>query len=193
MSSRSRKKAERPPSIFLSEEPPARPSRRKGRGDPSRMTGETSPSSIAGSSGSSTSEGSSSPSGRTSREYSQLAITPSAASSLPWSVLTAPSCQSEDGLAVAWLLDHYEAPPGEFWTPNTSDCPRDAKDSSLSRVLEEDPIPQKYYLSPRAAAGILRRSDKRKREIPSVLRNALVKVAARSPSLRKTMGQTRGS
>jgi hypothetical protein len=44
----------------------------------------------------------------------------------------------------------------------------------LSDVLEATgTVPQKFYLSPRACAGILRRADKRGKELPAALREAL--------------------
>lgn len=58
------------------------------------------------------------------------------------------------------------------WTPNFSECPKDAAVCSLSRILEASP-PQKYYLSPKACMGILRRADKRGKELPPQLREAL--------------------
>ena len=42
-------------------------------------------------------------------------------------------------------------------TLNTGVSPRDAKESSLSQILQADP-PLKYYLSPKACLGILRRA-----------------------------------
>jgi DNA (cytosine-5)-methyltransferase 1 len=44
------------------------------------------------------------------------------------------------------------------------------------RVLQDD-VPSKYFLSPRAAAGILRRAEKRGRALPSHLLAALEAVA----------------
>ena len=61
---------------------------------------------------------------------------------------------------------------GESWTLNISEFPKDAAVCSLSEVLETQVAP-KYYLSPRAAAGILRRAEKRGKELPPQLANAL--------------------
>jgi len=49
---------------------------------------------------------------------------------------------------------------------------------SLSDVLETRDVPQKYYLSARACAGILRRAEKRGKALPEMLRVALGAVAA---------------
>ena len=67
---------------------------------------------------------------------------------------------------------------GECWTLNTTEWPKDAAVCSLSEVLETD-VPQKYYLSPKACRGILRRADKRGRELPPQLRQALQAVAVK--------------
>ena len=50
--------------------------------------------------------------------------------------------------------------------------PRDAKESSLSQILQADP-PLKYYLSPKACLGILRRAVERGKELPKKLERAL--------------------
>ena len=69
---------------------------------------------------------------------------------------------------------------GECWTLNTSEWnhtlvpfPNDDVVCSLSDVLETGDVPRRYYLSPKACAGILRRAEKRERELPEALRLAL--------------------
>ena len=57
-------------------------------------------------------------------------------------------------------------------TLNTGVSPRDAKGSSLSQILQADP-PLKYYLSPKACLGILRRAFERGKELPKKLERAL--------------------
>lgn len=64
----------------------------------------------------------------------------------------------------AWL-----GPPGRL---NTSECPRDAEDVSLSSILL-DTVPSKYYLSRKACLGILRRSGERGKPLPLLLELAL--------------------
>lgn len=46
----------------------------------------------------------------------------------------------------------------------------------LSDILEKNPDP-KYNLSPKACMGILRRAEKRGKELPEILREALEKQA----------------
>jgi len=69
--------------------------------------------------------------------------------------------------------------PGECWTLSTSDWPNDASVSSLLDALETGDVPPRYFLSPKACAGILRRATKRERALPPVLDEALREVASR--------------
>ena len=63
---------------------------------------------------------------------------------------------------------------GECWTLKTSESHKDAEECFLSDVLQETgEILPKYYLSPVAAAGILKRAERRKKHIPEPLRKAL--------------------
>jgi hypothetical protein len=61
--------------------------------------------------------------------------------------------------------------------PNISAWPNDARVSSLSDVLVKGPIPEKYFLSAAACAGILRRAAKRRRILPALLEAVLTAVA----------------
>ena len=47
---------------------------------------------------------------------------------------------------------------------------------SLSDILETGDLPQRYYLTAKACAGILRRAEKRGKELPEALHQALVAV-----------------
>lgn len=49
--------------------------------------------------------------------------------------------------------------------------------TTLSDVLESSQVPEKYYLSPKACRGILRRAEKRGRALPPSLQTALERVA----------------
>lgn len=55
---------------------------------------------------------------------------------------------------------------------------------SLSEVLELN-VSEKYYLSPRACAGILRRAEKRGKELPDILKTALEKQIELSQEVNK--------
>ena len=63
--------------------------------------------------------------------------------------------------------------PGECWTLNTSEFHSGASASFLSDVLETQPVPERYFLSPKACAGILRRAEKRGKKLPESLESAL--------------------
>ncbi len=52
-------------------------------------------------------------------------------------------------------------------------CLNVAGGSSLSDILEKGPIPPRFFLSAKAAAGILRRAEKRGKKLPEALEQAL--------------------
>lgn len=62
---------------------------------------------------------------------------------------------------------------GELSTLNTGECPSVAVESRLSWILEVN-APEKYYLSERACQGILNRASRRGKELPEILRTALL-------------------
>lgn len=126
--------------------------------------------------------------GKTSQEFSQRATTPLAASWRALSAVMSPSWQSKDGQTQVWFMDHRDGLVGASLMPNTSDWPNDASVCSLSQVLETEPIPQKYFLSGKACAGILRRAEKRGKTLPDALRLALQAVANQTYAARLTDG-----
>lgn len=65
----------------------------------------------------------------------------------------------------------------QCWTANISESRNAAAACSLSAVLQND-VSSKYFLSARAAAGILRRAVKRGRTLPPALEVALVGLAS---------------
>ena len=72
----------------------------------------------------------------------------------------------------AGILEH-----GQALTHNSSGFRSGASACSLSDILETGDIPRRYFLSSRACAGILRRAEKRGKELPPTLRRALEQVA----------------
>lgn len=75
-------------------------------------------------------------------------------------------CIMGDHFSIAWrVLD------AQYW-----ECPKEESVSTLSQILEETPH-QKYYLSEKACLGILRRAEKRGKELPEILRLALIRQA----------------
>ena len=72
-----------------------------------------------------------------------------------------------------------DAPRGGHVTPSTSAWPSDGSGSScsLAAVLEDGPLPTRYFLSSKAASGILRRAEARGKDLPERLREALELVS----------------
>lgn len=52
------------------------------------------------------------------------------------------------------------------------ESPSVVEESGLWQILEES-VPQKYYLSAKACAGVLRRAERRGKELPTILKTAL--------------------
>lgn len=78
----------------------------------------------------------------------------------------------EDGHQAEWLeLSKLES-LGELSTPSIGEFPSNGNESTLSAILEID-VPKKYYLTPKACQGILRRAQKRGKILPTLLKAAL--------------------
>jgi hypothetical protein len=69
----------------------------------------------------------------------------------------------------------------EFSTLSTSEYPSDVEESSLLDILETGDVPQKFFLSPVACQGILRRAEKRGKTLPEALQVALQQVVDSGP------------
>lgn len=104
-----------------------------------------------------------------------------------WFGRTSPAfCQStEAGLlqpsSGGWRNSGMGSPTG-FLTLNSSEFHSAAVACSLSDILETGDVPQRYYLSAKACRGILRRAEKRGKELPAQLHTALASVAQTIPS-----------
>jgi len=79
--------------------------------------------------------------------------------------------------------------PTECWTHSMSEwnhtlvpCRSGDAVCSLSDILETSDMPQRYYLSAKACAGILRRAASRGKMLPPLLQHALQAVATRGPT-----------
>lgn len=72
--------------------------------------------------------------------------------------------------------------PGKSMTLSIGAFPSDARESTLSQILDLN-APEKYCLSPTACAGILRRAERRGKELPDMLREALMEVIGRAGGL----------
>ena len=80
--------------------------------------------------------------------------------------------------SVRWATSGFTTSPGECWTADTSECPSDGDGSSSLADVLLDEVPKRFFLSPRAAAGIIRRAEKRGRELPPALAAALADLAS---------------
>jgi len=60
---------------------------------------------------------------------------------------------------------------------NTTECPNAVVASYLSQILQET-VPERFYLSAKACRGILRRAEKRGKELPPMLKAALERQSA---------------
>lgn len=106
-----------------------------------------------------------------------------------WSGKTSPAfCRrGEDGILAPssgrWRNSGMGGPT-ESLTLNTSEFPSGAGACSLSDVLETGEVPQRFFLSPKACAGILRRAAKRGKTLPPMLHRALERVAGGFPEQR---------
>src|SRR3990167_7228739 len=61
---------------------------------------------------------------------------------------------------------------------------------SLSDILETGDVPRRFFLSARACQGILRRAERRGKELPTMLRRALSQVAGEPSGSEKPEGRT---
>ena len=60
---------------------------------------------------------------------------------------------------------------------NTGESPSAENVSTLSQILQAG-VPEKYYLSQKACLGILRRASARGKELPELLKKALMRQAS---------------
>ena len=85
-------------------------------------------------------------------------------------------CLRRNGQQPEKLWEMIIPLPIEYSMRNTSESLKDAEESFLSQILQEN-VPEKYYLSQRACSGILRRASARGKELPELLKRALEKQA----------------
>ena len=79
--------------------------------------------------------------------------------------------KDENGLL--WLPISTDSQPVTLYlTLNTGEQPREANPTKLSDILEPG-ADKRYYLSSKACQGILNRAEKRGKELPEVLKQAL--------------------
>lgn len=117
--------------------------------------------------------------GRTSQEHSaqttEQTSKPSSRKSSESSTPTLPTClclksgQNQDVYTTSWEDGQLL---GVYTTHSFGESPNEESVSLLSQILEVSPDP-KYSLSAKACDGILRRADRRGKELPPMLRGAL--------------------
>ncbi len=101
-----------------------------------------------------------------------------------WLDATLRCCPVEaDGQTRVLLLDPKDKSAGEFLTPSISGWRREGAEYGFSRVtlsevLETGPVPERYFLSAAACAGILRRAERRGKKLPAHLEAALLSGTA---------------
>ena len=120
-------------------------------------------------------------SGKTSQAYCPTEAMRSAAS---WADLSAQWMpyhhqQTEAGPLKVWCRGQGHGLRGAFSTHSGSEWRSGAVACSLSSILETASIPHRYYLSQTACAGILRRAEKRGKDLPPALHRALASAAVK--------------
>ena len=78
----------------------------------------------------------------------------------------------KDGLMPTVIAETDGALLTEFLMLNTGESPSVVVESTLSSILEAN-VPEKYHLSAKACEGILRRAERRGKELPPMLKEAL--------------------
>ena len=110
------------------------------------------------------------PSAVTKERISKPCSKPSAKSQTP--VFQFLCLKRESGRRPDASWEMATALPGASMTLNFGEFPSEERESTLSQILEAN-APEKYYLSARACSGILRRAEKRGKELPKMLKEAL--------------------
>ena len=82
----------------------------------------------------------------------------------------------DNGQTPAWYEAEALTSLGACTTPNISEQHSGAGVSFLSQILEANAA-EKYSLSPKACQGILRRAERRGKELPPMLKTALEQQA----------------
>lgn len=83
--------------------------------------------------------------------------------------------RKENGAVLAPSWETATALPGGRTTLSIGECPSVAVESTLSQILQAS-VPEKYSLSKKACAGILRRAFRRGKRLPYMLLEALAEA-----------------
>jgi hypothetical protein len=118
--------------------------------------------------------------GKTSPESCPTSPTPSGACLPGWLDAMLSCCPVEaDGQTRVLCLDPKDKLLGASSTPSISGWHKEGGEYGFSRVtlsevLETGPVPERYFLSQAACAGILRRAERRAKKLPEHLEAALL-------------------
>ena len=82
----------------------------------------------------------------------------------------------ESGQTPEWYEAEALISLGACTMPNISERHSGAGACFLSAILQEN-VPERYSLSPKACAGILRRAERRGKDLPPLLKAALIQQA----------------
>ncbi len=85
--------------------------------------------------------------------------------------------RAESGLTPERSWETVSASRGGCLTRNIGASPSAARESTLWQILQAD-APERYYLSAKACQGILRRAEKRGKELPPMLKEALMEAVS---------------
>ncbi len=113
--------------------------------------------------------------GRTSLALSPATTAPTSLPCCGGSPAHSPMCPMEGGAPQEWWSDPSGQRSGGCLTLAGSEWPSDAVVCSLSQALE-DSVDPRYFLSRKAALGVIRRAARRKKKLPPSLRAALGQV-----------------
>ena len=121
--------------------------------------------------------------GKTSPESCPTSPTHSGACLPGWLDAMLRCCPVEaDGQTRVLCLDQKDKSLGASLTPSISGWHKEGAEYgfarvTLSEVLEDGPVPARYFLSKAACAGILRRAERRGKKLPEHLETALRDVS----------------
>ena len=85
--------------------------------------------------------------------------------------------QKENGQEQENCWEMVSVSPGDALTRSFGEFPKEEDVSILSQILMMG-VPEKYYLSQKACLGILKRADARGKELPELLKKALLRQAS---------------
>ena len=96
---------------------------------------------------------------------------------------TPPSFTQDDGAVKVWTFDKKTIPRGLAGRINVEEWPNDASVQSLKNILQPNSeVHPRFFLSPKACSGILRRAEKRGCELPQKFKEAVERGAGLSAS-----------